>query len=92
MAVHEVATCELKKKLKIQLTTGKVMCTLFWDRKGVILLDFLEARQTISSDHYFAMLTKLKAKTSRVRSKKNTAFLLDVNISSRLNGQRLCNG
>ena len=38
-------------------------CIVFWDRKGVILLDFLELRQTINSDCYIALLTKLKAQT-----------------------------
>ena len=50
-----------KRKFKTLPSASKVMCTVFWDRKGVILLDFLEPRQTINSDHYIAMLTKLKA-------------------------------
>ena len=50
-----------KKKFKMLPSAGKMMCTVFWDRKGVILLDFLEPGQTINSDHYIAMLTKLKA-------------------------------
>ena len=38
-----------KKKFKTLPSAVKVMCTVFWDRKGVILLDFLEPRQTINS-------------------------------------------
>jgi hypothetical protein len=38
-----------KKKFKVPPLAGKVMCTVFWDRKGVILLDFREPRQTINS-------------------------------------------
>jgi len=30
-----------KKKFKTLPSVGKLMCTVFWDRKGVILLDFL---------------------------------------------------
>jgi len=52
------------------------MCTVFWDRNGVILLDFLEPVQTINSDGYIATLTKLKARISRVRPEKKTRFLL----------------
>jgi len=52
------------------------MCTVFWDRKGVILLHVLEPGQTINSDRYIAMLTKLKARISRVRPEKKTTFLL----------------
>ena len=65
-----------KKKFKTLPSAGKVMCTVFWDRKGVILLDFLEPGQTINSDRYIATLTKLKARISRVRPEKKTTFLL----------------
>ena len=67
---------QLKKKLKMYPSAGKVMCTAFWDMKEVILLDFLESGQTIKSDHYITMLTKLKAQTFRVRPEKKTTFLL----------------
>ena len=42
MAVHGVVTCEfpIKEKVKDEALSGKVMCTVFWDKKGVILLDF----------------------------------------------------
>ena len=65
-----------KKKFKMLPSAGKVMCTVFWDKKGVILLDFLEPGQIISSDCYIATLTKLKARISRVRPEKKTTFLL----------------
>ena len=65
-----------KKKFKMLPSAGKMMCTVFWDRKGVILLDFLEPGQTINSDRYIAMLTKLRARISRVRPEKKTTFLL----------------
>jgi len=65
-----------KKKFKMLPSAGKVMCTVFWDRKGVILLDFLEPGQIINSDRYIATLTKLKARISRVRPEKKTTFLL----------------
>ena len=64
-----------KKKFKMPPSAGKVMCTVFWDRKGVILLDFLELGQTINSYRYSATLTKLKARISRVRPAKKTTFL-----------------
>jgi hypothetical protein len=63
-----------KKKFKMQPPVGKVMCTVFWDRKGVILLDFLEPEQTINSDCYIATLTKLKARIFSVRAEKKAAF------------------
>jgi hypothetical protein len=30
-----------KKKFKMLPSAGKMKCTVFWDRKGVILLDFI---------------------------------------------------
>jgi len=65
-----------KEKFKTLLSAGKVMCTAFWGRKEVILLDFLEPGQTIKSDRYIATLTNLKARISRVRPEKKTNFLL----------------
>ena len=53
-----------------------MMCNVFWDRKGMILLDYLEPRQTINCDCYIVMLTKLEAWISRVRPEKKTTFLL----------------
>jgi len=81
MVVLGVATVNSpsKKKFKTQPSMGKLICTDFWDRKGVILLDFLEPRQTINSDFYSAVLTKLKALTCRVRLEKKTTFLLQCN-------------
>lgn len=54
------------------------MCTLFWDRKGVILIDFLAPNETSTFDCYVVMLTKLKAQTSIARTKKSI-FLLQHN-------------
>ena len=39
-----------QKKFKMQKSAGKVMCTVFWDSKGVILLDFLEPGTTVNSE------------------------------------------
>ena len=36
------------KEVKTQPSAGKVMATVFWDAKGIIMLDFLLKRSTIS--------------------------------------------
>ena len=36
------------KKFKTQPPAGKVMATVFWDTKGIIMLDFLPKRNTIT--------------------------------------------
>jgi len=72
MAVCGVATCKFLPEVKVQDTdlSGYVMCTAFWGRKGVILVDFLEFRQVIM------LLTTLTAWTCRVRPEKQSTFLL----------------
>ena len=63
MTVHGVATCEflIKGKVLNGSSVDKMMYTVFWDRKQVVLLDFLETRQAINSDYHNTMLTELKA-------------------------------
>ena len=61
-----------KEKFKTLPSMVKVMCIVFWNRKGVILPDLLEPGQTINSDRNIATLTKLKARISRVRQEKKT--------------------
>jgi len=45
------------KKFKAQPSVGKVICTVFWDRKGVVFLNFLEPRPIINSNFYIAALS-----------------------------------
>ena len=44
------------KKFKTQPFAGKVMATVFWDAKGVILFDFLPKRSTITGMYYANLL------------------------------------
>ena len=48
------------KKLKTQPSAGKVMATVFWDAKGIILLDFLPKRSTITGVYYANLLDQLR--------------------------------
>lgn len=42
-------------------SAGKVMASIFWDPKGIILIDYLEKRKTITDQYYAALLEKFKA-------------------------------
>ena len=55
------------KKFKAEKSAGKVMATIFWDSKGVILLDFLPRGETVNANVYIETLKKLKARIRRVR-------------------------
>ena len=48
------------KKFKTQPSAGKVMTTVFWDAKGVIMLDFLPKRSTITGVYYANLLDQLR--------------------------------
>ena len=48
------------KKFKTQPSTGKVMATVFLDAKGVIMLDFLPKRSTITGVYYANLLDQLR--------------------------------
>ena len=48
------------KKFKTQPSAGKVMATVFWDAQGVIMLDFLAKKSTITSAYYANLLDQLR--------------------------------
>lgn len=47
-------------KFKQSMSARKIMCTVFWDRKGVLLVDFLPRGDTINSTTYCETLNKLR--------------------------------
>ena len=62
------------KKAKTVKSTGKVMATVFWDALGIIHIDYLPLKQTISGDYYAALLDRfnniLKKKRPHLAKKK----------------------
>ena len=48
------------KKFKTQPSAGKVMATVFWDAKGVIMLDVLSKRSTITGVYHSNLLDQLR--------------------------------
>ena len=50
------------KKFKTQPSAGKVMATVFWDAKGVIMLDFLPKRSIITGVYYANLLDQLRTR------------------------------
>lgn len=48
------------KKFKQILSAGKIMASVFWDRKGVLLCEFLPRGTTINADRYCETLKKLR--------------------------------
>ena len=48
------------KKFKTQPSAGKVMATVFWDAQGIIMLDFLAKKSTITVAYYANLLDQLR--------------------------------
>ena len=68
------------KKSKQTLTTRKIMCTVFWDRQGVLLVDFLSRGQTINANSYCETLKKLRSAIKNKRRgmlSRGTVFIHD---------------
>ena len=65
------------KKFKTQPSVGKMMATVFWDAKGVIMLDFLPKRSTIIGVYYANMLDQMRtAIREKRRGKLSKGVLL----------------
>jgi histone-lysine N-methyltransferase SETMAR len=54
-------------KAKMRLSAGKVLTTIFWDWKGVLLVDFLHERCSVNAAYYCQLLDNVKVayKTKR---------------------------
>ena len=48
------------KKFRVQISTGKVFTSIFWDQDGILLTDYLPKGHTISAQYYSSLLVQLK--------------------------------
>ena len=46
-------------KFRSERSVKKVMATVFWDSEGVVLVDFLEGKKTVTGIYYIEVLRKL---------------------------------
>ena len=61
----------------MQPSAGKVMVTVFWDAKGLIMLDFLPKRSTITGVYYANLLDQLRTTIrEKCRGKLSKGVLL----------------
>jgi hypothetical protein len=67
-----------KKKFKAEKSAGKVMCSIFWDRKRIIFVGFLELGHTINAVRYVETMKTLKSRIARIRSEKKKTFFFSV--------------
>ena len=64
------------KKFKTQPSAGKVMATVFWDEQGVIMLDFLAKKSTITGAYYANMFHQLRTAIREKRRGKLSKVIL----------------
>ena len=71
-------------KFKTQPFAGKVMATVFWDAKGIIMLDFLPKRSTITGVYYANLLDQLRTTIREKRQDKLSKRVLLQQDSTRV--------
>ena len=64
-------------------SAGKLMATVFWDHKGVLLVDFMERGTTINAGSYCATLERLRAAIKRKRPGLLTTGVLLLHDNAR---------
>jgi len=68
------------KKFRVRKSVGKVLASIFWDKDGILLVDYLPKGQTINAEYYLSLLVQLKdilKEKSRGKITKGVLFLHD---------------
>ncbi|KAJ4429271.1 hypothetical protein ANN_26274 [Periplaneta americana] len=73
----------VRTKFKQTLSVRKVMCTVFWDRKGILLIDFLSRGETVNADRYCETLRKLRRAVQNKRCGMLTAGVVLLHDNGR---------
>ncbi|KAJ4452248.1 hypothetical protein ANN_03766 [Periplaneta americana] len=74
---------EDRTKFKQTLSVRKVICTVFWDRKGILLIDFLPRGKTVNADRYCETLRKLRRAIQNKRRGMLTAGVVLLRDNAR---------
>ena len=60
------------RKFKVHASAGKIMCTVFWDAEGILLIDYMPHTVTITGVYYADLLHKLRDAIKEKRRGKLT--------------------
>ena len=72
--------CSASKRVRVRKSAKKVMASVFWDAKGILVVDYLQTGKTINSEYYCNLLDQLKEKIREKRpglQKKKILFHQD---------------
>jgi len=70
------------QKFKTSISVKKIMVSVFWDRKGILLVDFMPPGATINADAYCDTLTRLRA----IQNKSRGMLSRGVRCSTAMHG------
>ena len=59
--------CSAPKQVKASKSSKKVMASVFWDAKGILLIDYLQTGKTITGEYYKNLLDQLDKKIREKR-------------------------
>jgi len=60
----------------VQKSAGKVLALIFWDKDGILFIDYLPKGQTINAEYYSSLLVQLKDILKEKRCGKVTKGVL----------------
>jgi hypothetical protein len=60
----------------VQKSAGNVLASIFWDKDGILRIDYLPKGQTINAEYYSSLLVQLKDILKKKRSGKVTKRVL----------------
>ena len=63
-------------KFRTTPSAGKIMCTIFWDSQGVVLIDYMPHMETITGAYFAKLLERLRAAIKNNRRGMITSILL----------------
>jgi len=72
--------CSAPKQVKGSKSSKKVMASVFWDAKEILLIDYLQTGRTITGEYYCSLLDQLDEKIRKKRpglAKKKVIFHQD---------------
>ena len=70
------STSPAPTKAKVVSSAGKVMASIFWDAKGIVLINYLQKGKTINGEYYAKLLRELQQAIKPKRPGKLTKGVL----------------
>jgi histone-lysine N-methyltransferase SETMAR len=77
------------KKFRTQSSAGKIMATIFWDMDGVIMIDYLPPKSTVTGQYYATQLEKLRSTIKEKRRGKLSKKILLLHDNAPAHASRL---